>query len=91
MPNSTQQPQAQLTPSSPETRAAAAEQIIGFRIMRETEIAPHWWATPIEIGETGSIVVADQFCAEQNKVTLDPNRVKRHRYYIDPIIPVVAA
>ncbi|MEU0625004.1 hypothetical protein ABZ329_29605 [Streptomyces rubiginosohelvolus] len=66
-------------------RAARAAQIIGFRIMRETEIAPSWWARPIEIGETVSGEVAYKFCTEQNAVTLDPDRLKKHRYYAEPI------
>ncbi|MFF2184588.1 hypothetical protein [Streptomyces sp. NPDC058155] len=75
------------------TPAVSAEQIVGFRIMRETEIAPSWWAQAKEIGETVSATVADKFCTEQNNVTMNPNRVKRHRYYADPIYaePVAAA
>ncbi|MFD5899141.1 hypothetical protein [Streptomyces sp. NPDC060366] len=70
---------------APDFTARPADQIIGFRIMRETEIAPSWWAQAKEIGETASATVADKFCTEQNSVTMDPNRVKRHRYYADPI------
>lgn len=65
--------------------APASEQIIGFRIMRSTEIAPAWWAKAIEVGETGSAIVANRFCDEQNKVTMNPNRAKRLEYYTDPI------
>lgn len=53
--------------------------------MRETEIAPSWWARPVEIGETGSIFVADRFCAEQNNVTMNPNRARPHRYFVEPV------
>ncbi|MER6191793.1 hypothetical protein [Streptomyces cyaneofuscatus] len=71
--------------STPESHTSRADQIIAFRIMRETEIAPSWWARPIEIGETVSGFVADRFCTEQNRETLDRNRPKRHRYYAAPI------
>lgn len=64
---------------------STADQIVGFRVMRETEIAPHWWATPIEIGETVSGPVAYSFCDEQNKVTMNPDRAKQHRYFAEPI------
>lgn len=65
--------------------APAAGQIVGFRVMRETETAPHWWAKPIEIGETVSGPVAFGFCDEQNKVTMNLDRVKRHRYFVEPV------
>ncbi|MEV7895300.1 hypothetical protein [Streptomyces cyaneofuscatus] len=71
--------------STPESHIYRANQIIAFRIMRETEIAPSWWARPIEIGETVSGEVAYKFCTEQNRETLDRNRLKRHRYYAAPI------
>ncbi|MEU1327222.1 hypothetical protein [Streptomyces microflavus] len=71
--------------TTPTERVSRADQIIAFRIMRETEIAPSWWARPIEIGETVSGFVADQFCTEQNAETMDRNRLKRHRYYAEPI------
>ncbi|ARF75697.1 hypothetical protein B7C62_28155 [Kitasatospora albolonga] len=71
--------------STPERIAARAAQIVAFRIMRETEIAASWWARPIEIGETVSGEVAYKFCTEQNTVTLNPNRIKRHRYYAEPV------
>lgn len=63
----------------------AAEQITGFRIMRQTEIAPGWWGTASEVGETGSATVVDTFCTQQNKVTMDPNRAKRILFYADPV------
>lgn len=66
-------------------RAAQAAQIIGFRIMRRTEIAPGWWGQPTEVGDTPSSIVADTFCAKQNKVTMDLNRSKRIEFYADPI------
>lgn len=66
-------------------RAAQAAQITGFRIMRKFEIAPGWWAQPREVGDTPSATVADSFCAEQNKVTMDLNRSKRIEFYADPI------
>lgn len=66
-------------------RAAQAAQIIGFRIMRRTEIAPGWWGQPAEVGDTPSATVADSFCREQNAVTMDANRTKRIEYYADPI------
>ncbi|MEU5322979.1 hypothetical protein AB0G67_40445 [Streptomyces sp. NPDC021056] len=65
--------------------APTAGQIVGFRVMRETEIAPHWWATPTEIGETVSGPVAFGFCDKQNKVTMNPDRVKQHRYFVEPV------
>ncbi|MBK3547857.1 hypothetical protein [Streptomyces sp. MBT60] len=71
--------------NTPDRIAHLAAQITGFRIMRETEIAPSWWARPIEIGETVSGEVAHRFCTEQNAVTLDRNRLKKHRYYAEPI------
>lgn len=77
------QPQDQPTPAT--ERAAQAAQITGFRIMRQTEIAPGWWGTPSEVGDTPSATVAYNFCTEQNKVTLNPNRAKRIEYYADPI------
>jgi hypothetical protein len=70
---------------TPITPAPTAEEVVGFRIMRETEIAPHWWAKPVEIGETGSGAVAEQFCSSQNAVTMNPNREKRQRYFIEPV------
>ncbi|MDX3531611.1 hypothetical protein P1P75_35765 [Streptomyces sp. ID05-39B] len=77
-PNSTRSPDSQSD--------VALGQVVGFRIMRETEIAPSWWAQPTEIGETGSPIVADRYCAEQNRLTMDPNRAKRQRYFADPIL-----
>ena len=71
--------------STPLSRAALAEQIIGFRIMRRTEVAPGWWGQPTEVGETGSATVADSFCREQNAVTMDLNRGRRIEFYADPI------
>ncbi|MDX3714403.1 hypothetical protein PV733_36860 [Streptomyces europaeiscabiei] len=73
------QPQDQPSP------AAQAAQITGFRIMRQTEIAPGWWGKATEVGETGSSIVAYNFCTQQNKVTLDPNRTKRIEFYTDPV------
>jgi hypothetical protein len=58
-------------------RAAQAAQITGFRIMRKFEIAPGWWGQPREVG--------DNFCREQNAVTLNPNRSKRIEYYAEPV------
>ncbi|MFW3477214.1 hypothetical protein ACN24M_24560 [Streptomyces microflavus] len=73
------------TLASDSTPESLVDQPSGFRIMRETEIAPAWWARPTEIGETSSATVAMTFCDKQNAVTLDRNRAKRHRYYADPI------
>ncbi|MFD9564388.1 hypothetical protein [Streptomyces sp. NPDC059994] len=66
-------------------RRLLAERVIGFRIMRETEVAPGWWGRAVEVGETGSGTVADLFCREQNAMTMDPNRVKRIQFYSEPI------
>lgn len=66
-------------------RAIKAGQVIGFRIMRETEVAAGWWGQPSEVGETGSATVADSFCRDQNATTMDPNRSKRIRYFAEPI------
>lgn len=63
----------------------ATQQIIGFRIMRKTEIAPAWWGEAVEVGETVSLIVANQFCEQQNKVTMNPNRSMRIEFYADPI------
>ncbi|MFJ8871066.1 hypothetical protein ACIRD6_35605 [Streptomyces sp. NPDC102473] len=59
--------------------------VTGFRIMRETEIAPAWWGKPTEVGETVSATVADRFCREQNTVTMNPNRSKRIQFWAEPI------
>lgn len=72
-------------PADLEVRARLAEQIIGFRIMKQTEIAPGWWGQPVEVGETGSATVAMTFCDRENAVTLDPNRSKRIQYFAEPI------
>ncbi|WP_329047113.1 hypothetical protein [Streptomyces sp. NBC_01422] len=71
--------------NTPAERQLLAELTIGYRIMRETEIAPSWWARPVEIGETVSATVAMKFCDEQNAATMNPNRDKRQRYFADPI------
>lgn len=72
-------------PSTPESRAKAAEQIAGFRIMRRREAAPGWWGIAIEIGDTRSGTVAYDFCTQQNKVSMDPNRDRRAEYYSEPM------
>jgi hypothetical protein len=66
-------------------RQLLAEQTIGFRIMRQTEIAPGWWGQAVEVGDTGSATVAYNFCREQNAVTMDLNRPKMIQYFADPI------
>lgn len=75
----------------PQDSPRTATQTTGFRIMRETEIAPGWFATAREVGETFSATVADTFCTAQNKVTMDPNRTKRIMYFAEPIAPVATA
>lgn len=60
-------------------------QVVGFRIMRRTEVAPGWWGQPAEVGDTRSATVADNFCREQNATTMNLNRVKRIQYTADPI------
>lgn len=87
----TEQQAQQPTLSTPETRAAEAEQITGFRIMRQTEAAPGWWGMAVEIGDTRSATVAYDFCTEQNKVSMDPNRDRRAEYYSEPIYSEMAA
>ncbi|MFF0140453.1 hypothetical protein ACFYRN_28815 [Streptomyces sp. NPDC005227] len=79
----------QPTLSTPESRAAAAALITGFRIMRRREAAPGWWGIPIEIGDTRSGTVAYDFCTEQNKVSMDPNRNRRSEYYSEPVYSTV--
>lgn len=71
--------------NDPADRALRANRIIGYRIMRETQRGGGWWARPIEIGETGSWKVAEEFCNEQNAETMDINRARRHFYFADPI------
>lgn len=66
-------------------RQLLAAQIIGFRIMKQTEIAPGWWGQPVEVGETGSGTVAHQFCMDQNKVTMQLNRPKMIQFFAEPI------
>ncbi|NUL14493.1 hypothetical protein [Streptomyces lunaelactis] len=66
-------------------RLLLAEQIIGFRIMKQTEVAPGWWGRPVEVGETGSGKVAHEFCMEQNRVTMNVNRPKLIQYFAEPI------
>jgi hypothetical protein len=66
-------------------RQLLAEQIVGFRIMRQTEIAPGWWGQAVEVGDTGSGKVAHQFCMEQNRVTMNLNRPKMIQYFAEPI------
>lgn len=66
-------------------RLLLAEQIIGFRIMKQTEIAPGWWGQAIEVGETGSATVAYNFCREQNRVTMNLNRSKMIQFFAEPI------
>lgn len=68
-------------------RLRRADMAIGYRIMREIEVAPGWWGIAREIGETVSAQVANEYCDEQNAVTMDLNRAKRHRYTVDPIYP----
>ncbi|MCX4849818.1 hypothetical protein [Streptomyces sp. NBC_00893] len=66
-------------------RQLLAAQVIGFRIMKETEIAPGWWGQSVEVGETGSGAVAYNFCREQNKVTMQLNRPKMIQFFAEPI------
>ncbi|WP_393057698.1 hypothetical protein [Streptomyces sp. LN549] len=68
-----------------EERLRRSEMAIGYRIMREIEVAPGWWGIAREVGETVSAQVANEYCAEQNAVTMDLNRAKRHHYTADPI------
>lgn len=71
--------------TTPEERADRAVQVVGFRIMKQTEIAPGWWGQPVEVGETGSGTVAHQFCTGQNKVTMQLNRPKMIEFFAEPI------
>lgn len=71
--------------TAPTAPLSSGVQVVGFRIMRETEIAPEWWGQPSEVGETGSATVVYNFCAGQNAVTMNPNRTKRIHFYADPI------
>lgn len=91
MDRSDQQAEQPSPASTPETRILLASQTSGFRIMRETEVAPSWWGTPREVGETGSATVAHHFCDEQNAVTMNPNRSKRIQYFAEPIMAAVSA
>ncbi|WP_326768829.1 hypothetical protein OG978_33675 [Streptomyces sp. NBC_01591] len=72
-------------------RQLLAEQVIGFRIMKQTEIAPGWWGQPVEVGETGSGTVAYNFCREQNAVTMDLNRPKMIQFFVEPMSPADVA
>lgn len=64
---------------------AATSPIIGWRIMREDEIAPAWFSTGKEVGETVGASVANEFCRQQNEITMNPNRSVRIMFYADPI------
>lgn len=70
---------------TPEERALLVSLTVGYRIMRTTEVAPSWWGTPREVGETASVFVATQFCTEQNTVTMNPNNSKRIEFYAEPL------
>ncbi|MFD9443387.1 hypothetical protein [Streptomyces sp. NPDC060001] len=73
------------TQSAEALRRVRAGQATGYRIMRSTEVAPGWWGKRREVGETGSAAVANNFCDEQNAVTMDPNRAKRIQFSAEPI------
>lgn len=68
-----------------EERLLLGELIVGYRIMRTTEVAPGWWGIPREIGETVSALVANRFCSEQNAATMNPNRSKRIEFYAEAL------
>lgn len=51
-----------------------------YVIIRQTEIAPAWFASPVEIGTTRSATAATTFVDAQNAATMDPNRTRRALY-----------
>lgn len=55
-----------------------------YRIVCIREIAPGWWGSESEVGETASGEVAYTYCHAQNAVTMNPNRSVRKQYYFIP-------